>query len=94
MPNTLQQAKTAFEAAHAEFVTVLTAAFPGMDEYHWLRADAHVKGHIGQRNEDTSRDVEMAAHVPTRNAWDSYIAKLHAFYLLRDGPGGVLGGRA
>ena len=64
------------------------------DEWTWFRAVDAMKGHAGRRNEDTSRDDELAADPDVRAAHDEYIRRLHAFYLARDGEGGVLGGRA
>ena len=90
---TLEQAKSSYESARAAFHAALVAAFPGRDEWDWKRAVAHMRGENIRRNDDTSQDEAMASHAGIRAAWDDYITKLHAFYLLRDGPNGVLGGR-
>lgn len=89
----LEKAKAEYESAKLAFDVLLAAEFPGCDEWDWLRAVAHVNGDNCRRNEDTSQDEAMAAHVGIRAAWDRYIAALHVFYALRDGPHGFLGGR-
>lgn len=89
----LAQLKEASEAARATFEAKLSAAFPGADKWHWFRAVSHIRGEIGRRNDDTSRDAAMAADTEIANAWDHYIALLHKVYALRDGPHGFLGSR-
>jgi len=54
---------------------------------------AHVNGENVRRNDDTSRDSDLAGDTELRHAWEHYIAALHAFYVMRDGPRGFLGGR-
>lgn len=90
---TLGEARAASEKAHAEFTALVASRFPGADKYHWYRALSHINGTIGRWNDDTSRDEAMAADVDIRAVYDDYIKKLHAFYRLRDGDKGVLGGR-
>ena len=90
----LNTARSEFEQKHKVFETLVAERFPGNDEWHWLRAVAHINGDNCRRNDDTSQDAAMAADADIRAAWDAYIKALHAFYLLRDGPNGVLGGRS
>lgn len=89
----LAQLKASYEAAHSALNNTIAAAFPGMDEWHWLRAVAHIEGDNCRRNDDTSNDEALASDQDIRAAWDNYITKLHAFYSLRDGPDGFLGSR-
>lgn len=89
--NELANLKATSDNLHAQFQSVISAAFPGADEWHWYRALAHIDGHNSRRNDDTSRDADMAAHEGIKTAHDNYISALHEFYQLRDGPHGVLG---
>lgn len=89
----LADLKAASDVAHSRVNLVIAAKFPGCDEWHWQRAVAHINGENIRRNDDTSQDAALAADESIRAAWDAYIVVLHAFYLLRDGPLGVLGGR-
>ena len=52
------------------------------DRWHFYKADDNRTGF----EKTPGHDIVIAAH----KAW---LAKLHAFYLARDGAGGVLGGR-
>ena len=88
----LESLRRIFEADHWCFVGMISSRY-GVDEATWLRAVAHIAGHVGARNEDMSKDLELADDVEVRAAWDKYITSLHKFYLLRDGPNGFLGGR-
>lgn len=97
---TLATLKAEFESKHAAFKAIVAARFPGCEERHWLRAVEHEvtapagnRAPIGRRNADTSQDVALAADSGIRAAWDAYITALHAFYSLRDGPRGFLGGK-
>lgn len=81
-----------FEAAHTAFKTLLAERY-GVDDFTWYRADAAINGQNCRRNEDTSRDAELAADKDVYAAHEEYLRLLHAFYLARDGEGGVLGGR-
>jgi hypothetical protein len=82
-----------YQARQTEFQNTVARLFPDKDEWHWQRACARIDGHACRRNDDTSQDQAMADNAEIRAAWDAYIKALHAFYLLRDGPNGVLGGR-
>ena len=82
-----------FEFADAEFERILHDRFPGADRWTWYRALAAVKGENCRRNEDTTRDVALAADKDICAAHDEYIRLLHVFYRARDGEHGVLGGR-
>ncbi|KQO69519.1 hypothetical protein ASF22_02610 [Methylobacterium sp. Leaf87] len=93
MTVSLQDLRTTYQAAEAQFHAAIATAFPGYDEWHYFRACSHVAGDNCRRNDDTSRDAELAAHPIIESAWQDFIAKLHAFYRARDGEGGVLGGR-
>ncbi len=62
------------------------------DKWTWYRACAAATGHVGQKNNDTSRDIELSENEIIKSAHYSYIKALHAFYKARDGEGGVLGG--
>ena len=62
------------------------------DKWTWYRARAAIAGHIGRKNDDTSRDVELSGNEAIKSAHDNYIKALHVFYRARDGEGGVLGG--
>jgi len=90
---TLTEAKTAAEAAEDHFKFLVGARFVGMNEYHWYRAVAAVRGENCRRNDDTSHDQALAADRTIGEAHDLYIKALHKFYVMRDGPKGVLGGR-
>jgi hypothetical protein len=91
---TLAALKSAHEAAFERFLASIDQSFPGFTEWHWYRAVEHVNGKgIGRRNDDTTFDEALSNDVAIKDAHDSYIAALHAFYSLRDGPRGVLGGR-
>lgn len=89
----LDEARTAWESAKFHFDMVLGFQFPGLNEWDWYRACSHMRGEPTRRNDDTSHDEALASNVYIRTAFDDYITKLHSFYLLRDGPNGVLGGR-
>lgn len=85
--------RIAYEFAEAEFERVLGEHFPGAYRWTWYRARAAIKGEACRRNDDTSRDVEMAADRTIEAAHNEYIRLLHIFYRARDGERGVLGGR-
>lgn len=85
--------KAAADAAHAAFTGTVDRLFPGATEWHWLRAVSHIGGEAVRRNDDTSKDTALAASAEIRAAWDAYLGALHAYYSLRDGPNGFLGGR-
>ena len=85
--------RIAYEFANAEFERVLGEHFPGADRWTWYRARAAIKDEACQRNDNTSRDAEMAADLMIEAAHDEYIRRLHIFYRARDGERGVLGGR-
>ena len=89
----LAKLRIAFEFANAEFERMLHDRFPGADRWTWYRAFAAIKGENCRRNDDTSRDAELAADRDIAAAHDEYIRLLHVFYRARDGAGGVLGGR-
>lgn len=91
---TLTQLRAAADREKANFDRVVSEAFPGMDEWHWIRAVTHMDGdNCHRRNDDTSQDAAMAAHAGIKAAWSVYMTALHSFYALRDGPNGVLGPR-
>lgn len=81
------------DAKRGAFLAAIDSAFPGMAEWHWYRALAHVRGRDGRRNDDTSNDLALAANETIRQAHDAYIQALHAFYRARDGEKGFLGSR-
>lgn len=85
--------KIAADAAHVAFTSAVDRLFPGATEWDWLRAVSYGNGENVCRNDDTSRDAHLAASAEIRAAWDAYLRELHAYYLLRDGPNGFLGGR-
>jgi hypothetical protein len=90
----LDRLRIAHENAHTRFQAALASTFPGATEWDWLRACDHAEGEgVARRNDDTSRDGAMATHPALKAAWDTYIAALHEFYAMRDGPKGVLGSR-
>lgn len=78
------QAEGAFEAECSKL---------GTDRWTWYRACAAIDGENIHRNDDTSRDAELAGSDVLRAARDTWMAKLHVFYLARDGEHGFLGGR-
>lgn len=78
---------------YAEHEAVFARKYTGLDHWHWSRAVAHMKGENVRRNDDTSRDAELAADPELRATWDAYITALHAFYRARDGERGFLGSR-
>ncbi|WP_316224975.1 MULTISPECIES: hypothetical protein [unclassified Bradyrhizobium] len=88
----LTDLRAASDGAKAHFDATIQRMFPGADEWDWFRAIERINGGIGRHNDDTSRDEALAASVEIREAHDSYLKALHAFYLLRDGPHGALGG--
>lgn len=90
---TLAALRAAFEVAEASLLATIDREFPGRNDWDWLRAVAHMDGENTRRNDDTSDDAALAGSPAIRAAWDDYMVKLHAFYLARDGKGGVLGGR-
>lgn len=94
MPESVHELRMRADELHADFCRKVAEAFPGADEWTWQRAVAHMAGENVRRNDDTSRDSEIAADVSLREAWDSYIAALHRYYETRHGPNGVLGGLA
>ncbi len=85
--------RTATDSARASFEAAIARNFPGADEWQWQRAVAHIAGENVRRNDDTSCDAALAGCVDIGAAWDCYMTALHAFYLARDGAGGVLGSR-
>lgn len=89
----LKTLRSIADAAYIDLRAIISKAFPGCDEWHWYRALARIKGTVGRWNDDTSSDEALAAHEGIASAHDEYIRSLHAFYALRDGPHGVLGGR-
>jgi hypothetical protein len=93
MATTLEAARDTYKASEAAFHATIAAEFPGLGETEWQRAHNHLDGTPFRRNDDTSNDVALAGSATIQAAWDAYIRDLHAFYALRDGPGGVLGGR-
>lgn len=77
-----------------EFAAMVAREFPGRVPADWYRAVEHSKPNpIARPNDDTSQDAAMAAHEGLKRAHDAYIAALHEYYSLRDGPRGFLGGR-
>jgi hypothetical protein len=90
---TLASLRSIADAAYIDFRKIITTALPGMDEWHWYRALVAIKGGVGRHNDDKSHDSALAAHEGIKAAHDEYIRALHAFYALRDGPNGFLGGR-
>jgi hypothetical protein len=90
---TLTEAKSAASTAEQHFEFLVGARFVGMNKWHWYRARAAVRGENCRRNDDTSHDTALAADMVIAEAYDLYIKALHKFYVMRDGPNGVLGGR-
>lgn len=94
---TLEQWNDLKDALEFRFRDLCESA--GADQWTWHRAVAAIEGKVPgdristRRNEDTSRDAELAGNAEIRDAWNRYIVALHAYYLLRDGPNGALGGR-
>ena len=89
--STLRDAATQAQATFAELVAT---KFPGADCWTWYRAMSAAAGEDVRRNDDTSRDQDLANDSEIKAAHDNYIKLLHIFYVARDGAGGVLGGRA
>lgn len=92
--STLSEKRLAFQAAYSAFTLHLHVNFPGAETWDWFRAlDAVNRQSGGRRNDDTSRDAALAGDAALKSKYDEYIRLLHAFYLARDGEGGVLGAR-
>jgi hypothetical protein len=91
---TLACMKERAERLRQEHESLVARKFPGRDHYDWSRAvDNAGPNPIARQNDDTSDDAAMVADSEIKESWDSYIKALHAFYLARDGAGGVLGSR-
>lgn len=90
----LSDLRAEFEAKKTAFDELLARKYPGADQWTWHRAVAAMRPDgIGRRNDDTSRDAELAADTELGVAWKAYITDLHIFYRARDGKGGFLGSR-
>ena len=89
---TLTEAKTAATEAQLNFELLIRTRFVGADKWDWYRAVDAVRGK-NCRNDVTQRDQALAADQTIAEAHELYIKALHKFYLMRDGPNGVLGGR-
>jgi hypothetical protein len=89
----LQILLDAANAARIAFEGSVPRLFPGRDHWDWTRACAAVKGENVRRNDDTSQDEAMAAHPAIRALHAEYIQSIQAYYRLRDGDKGFLGGK-
>jgi hypothetical protein len=85
----LETALKAATAAEAHFENTLRAKYPRADRWTWYRAEEAVKNGTADK-----WDAAMAGDTEIAAAHDAWMADLHAFYALRDGPNGFLGGRA
>ena len=88
--------RAAHQVAQVVLTSLISSKYPGHDEWDWYKALEAVRQ--GDRSvwrcfADEKRDVAMAADADVAAAHDDLIRKLHAVYLLRDGPRGVLGVR-
>jgi hypothetical protein len=93
MLETLSTLRSAQEAAYASLLSLIARKHPKQTIWHWYRACSALRGENLRRNDDTTHDAAMAHDAEIHAAHVDYIEKLHAFYSLRDGPNGVLGGR-
>lgn len=89
----LSALRSAQEVALESLRALISARFPGCNEWHWYRALHAVRGDVGRRTDDTSNDIVLATDTDIESAHDEYIRRLHVFYEARDGAGGFLGGR-
>lgn len=87
----LTDLRRAHQNAYGHLEALIARKYPDATIWHWYRAVAAVRGQNLRRNDDRSNDVMMAADEEIQAAHDEYIRVLHAFYLARDGAGGVLG---
>lgn len=84
----LHAALTASNKAHDAFVATIKKHYPRQNHWDWFRAIDSAKMDLCDPNIKA-----FAEHPEIVSAWETYTELNRAYYLLRDGPKGFLGGR-
>lgn len=85
---TLANLREVAQRSEELFENAIRIKYPRGDRWVWFRSLDKVAAGNGDK-----WDIEMANDQDIMNAYNQYIKDLHAYYLLRDGPNGVLGSK-
>jgi len=87
-PASLQELKAKSDKLQAAWLTAIKKVVPGATEWDWHHSIDPVKSNMKRPKADYAK---LKASKAIKDAHKKFIKALHAFYVARDGDGGVLG---